>query len=523
VQRGRGLRTGSPPSGFVILIPRASVERSGIRGLSCTTVRWIWVSWVAFLQEAVVWLIDKTTVALARPRDVDPERVIAKSLQLCRQPSNASQPLWRERVKRGRRHDFIQSFAICHPAAHGIDLAIAAPIDCSVCCFIHPPAMTSIYTPSLRLYTLHITRKPLSCTNIWKPQLRTYTAPIMQTVKNTIAENLGKVIPGNDLAPPLSRFSLEEVPDLTGKVALVTGGSEGIGYGCTHTLLSHNISKLFVLSLSDDVASDAVSAISREMGEDMAKKVEWIRCDLSDWEATAQTAQTIAQKTDRLDILINNAARGIMTAQRSKHDVDLHMATNHFGHVVLTSHLLPLLKKTAGDKQTVRIVTTSSNLHENAPKETRFESVEELNKDYGPQPQYGRSKLAALLYTKYLARHLTARYPNILANAVHPGIVETRQSTEHIHEAYPLGGYGMSVGLAPFKKNQFEGAVSTMFAATETEKSGEYICPPAIVEEGSAMANDEALGERLMELTWKVIKEKTQASSADKGCPFKLS
>ena len=52
-------------------------------------------------------------------------------------------------------------------------------------------------------------------------------------------------------------------------------------------------------------------------------------------------------------------------------------------------------------------------------------------------------------------------------------------------------------------------------------KSGQYICPPAIVEPGSDKANDEQLGEQLMDITWKIVKEKTKSSSADKGCPFK--
>ncbi|KAH7073447.1 hypothetical protein BKA63DRAFT_566639 [Paraphoma chrysanthemicola] len=349
----------------------------------------------------------------------------------------------------------------------------------------------------------------------------------MQAVKNTIAENLGNTVLGvnvgaHSLAPADQQFSLEEVPDLSGKVALVTGGSEGIGYGCTHTLLSHNISKLFILSQSEDIANDAINAIAKEMGQDKADRVVWMQCDLSDWEQTGKVAFDIASKTDRLDILINNAGRGIMTYQLSKHNgIDLHMATNHMGHVVLTSHLLPLLKSTAEKGDKVRLVQLGSNLHENAPKETKFESIDELNTDYGPQPQYGRTKLASILYAKYLDRHLHSSHPNILSNATHPGIVETRQSAVHIHEAYPLLGYGMSVGAAPFKKSQFEGCVSTMFAATTTEKSGQYICPPAIVEPGSDKANDEQLGERLMDLTWKVVKEKTKASSADKGCPFK--
>ena len=346
----------------------------------------------------------------------------------------------------------------------------------------------------------------------------------MQAAKNTIAENLGKIVPNaHELAPEDQRFSLEEVPDLSGKVAVVTGGSEGIGYGCTHTLLSHNIAKLFIISQSEDIADDAIEAIRKEMGDEKAKRVVWMKCNLQDWEQTGKTAFEISEQTDRIDILINNAARGIMTYQLAENGIDLHMAINHFGHVVLTSHLLPLLKSTAEKGDKVRLVQLGSNLHENAPKETQFESIDELNTDYGPQPQYGRSKLAAILYAKYLDRHLHSSHPNILSNAIHPGIVETRQSAVHIHEAYPLLGYAMSVGAAPFKKTQFEGAVSAMFAATKTERSGEYICPPAIVEKGSDKANDEALGERLMDLTWKVVREKTKQQSADKGCPFKQS
>jgi hypothetical protein len=78
----------------------------------------------------------------------------------------------------------------------------------------------------------------------------------------------------------------------------------------------------------------------------------------------------------------------------------------------------------------------------------------------------------------------------------------------------------MSVGLEPFKKNQIEGAKSTIFAATKITESGQYICPPAVPEPGSKASQDEALGDRLMELTRKVIMEKTRPESAGHGCPF---
>ncbi|KAF2454486.1 hypothetical protein BDY21DRAFT_291306 [Lineolata rhizophorae] len=329
----------------------------------------------------------------------------------------------------------------------------------------------------------------------------------MQAVKTAVAENLRGT--GNALVETTKRFSLKDVGTLEGKVAVVTGGSEGIGYGCTYTLLTHNVKDLFVLSKSQDVVEGALEAIRDELGDSAAQKVHWLQCDLSDWKATRDAARKIARMTDRLDILINNAARGIMTRQFAPtNGIDLHMASNHMGHVVLTSSLLPLLKSTADLGHTVRIVNVASNAHQSAPSDVRFDSVSELNRDYGPLPQYGRTKLANILYSRYLARHLAPRHPNILVNATHPGFVETRQSSEHIMEPYPLGGYAMKVGMAPFKKDQFDGAVSTMFAATRTAQSGEYICPPAVPEEGSALANNEELGERLMKLTKEVVEEK---------------
>lgn len=337
----------------------------------------------------------------------------------------------------------------------------------------------------------------------------------MQAIKNTIAENLSG---GNTFAPEDSKFTLDQVPDLSGKVAVVTGGSGGIGYGATHTMLTKNISKLFIISDSQDRAEDAIDAIRSELGDSIAQKVKWIQCDLSDWKATAETAKKISSETERLDVLINNAGRGIMTFQLEPNGIDRHLALNHMGHVVLTSHLLPLLKKTAEKGDKVRIVNQASNAHESTPSDCKFENVEELKKDLGPMPTYGRSKLAAILYSKYLNRHLTAKYPNILANATHPGVVATKMSKQDILEPYPLGGYAMKYGMAPFKKDQFEGALSTLFAATATENSGQYICPPAIVEEGSKHANDDELGERLMKLTREIVKQKTGAD--EEGCPL---
>lgn len=78
----------------------------------------------------------------------------------------------------------------------------------------------------------------------------------------------------------------------------------------------------------------------------------------------------------------------------------------------------------------------------------------------------------------------------------------------------------MSHGLEPFKKDQFEGAVPTVYAITMADKSGQYICAPAIPEAGSDLSQSEELADNLMELTRNVVNEKLRGESVKKGIPF---
>jgi NAD(P)-dependent dehydrogenase (short-subunit alcohol dehydrogenase family) len=313
--------------------------------------------------------------------------------------------------------------------------------------------------------------------------------------------------------PRGSHFSLEQVPDLSGKVALVTGGSEGIGYACTKTLLDHNVEKVFVLSVKRDALDKAMATLS----EPHQKKVHWIQCDLSKWETdTVTAADKITSSTSHLDIVINNAARGIMLPKTDSHGIDLHLSTNHIGHVVLMSHLLPLLKKTASEQgKTVRIVQMASMSHEQAPPDTKFDKAEDWEQGIGIHKTYARTKLANILYTRWMSDRLPS---NILINATHPGVVNTPATIEGIHEPYPILGYGMSVLMYPFKKSPEQGAISAMFAATMTNDTGKYITPPAQVEPGTEASQDREMAQRLMDWTYKIIAENTDAKK--KGCPL---
>ncbi|KAI1505205.1 hypothetical protein F5X99DRAFT_405095 [Biscogniauxia marginata] len=116
----------------------------------------------------------------------------------------------------------------------------------------------------------------------------------METIKNTLGENFG----GKAHSLSTHQFSLDDVPDLSGKVAVVTGGSEGIGYACTYTLLEHNIAKVYILSVSEDAAQGAREAIAKDLGRAAADKTRWIQCDLSDWKRTKDAAEEIKRDAE---------------------------------------------------------------------------------------------------------------------------------------------------------------------------------------------------------------------------------
>lgn len=103
------------------------------------------------------------------------------------------------------------------------------------------------------------------------------------------------------------------------------GGSEGIGFASVHTFLQHNIHKVFVLSVSQEVVEQAKQRLTDELSVEAAGRIVWLQCELSDWHQVVDTANIIGKQTERIDILINNAARGIMTYQVTDYGVDRHV------------------------------------------------------------------------------------------------------------------------------------------------------------------------------------------------------
>lgn len=99
-----------------------------------------------------------------------------------------------------------------------------------------------------------------------------------------------------------------DIPDLSGQVHLVTGGSAGIGYGIVAHLLQHNPEKIYLLSRKEEHAQEAIDGL-KDWGD--INRVEWIQADFADLKQTNEVAQTLKKKITRLDSLVSNAGLGV--------------------------------------------------------------------------------------------------------------------------------------------------------------------------------------------------------------------
>ena len=135
-----------------------------------------------------------------------------------------------------------------------------------------------------------------------------------------------------------------------------------------------------------------------------------------------KAADTFNTKSERLDVLINNAGVMALPASTTKEGYEIQFGTNHIGHFLFTRLLMPTLQRTAEGEGDVRIVNLSSEGHRLAPrgglalKDARSDMV-----SYNTWVRYGQSKLANILFT----RELTRRYPAIKSVVLHPGGIET--------------------------------------------------------------------------------------------------
>ncbi|EED83742.1 predicted protein [Postia placenta Mad-698-R] len=269
------------------------------------------------------------------------------------------------------------------------------------------------------------------------------------------------------------RFRPEDIPDLSGRVAIVTGGSAGIGYYDALGLARAN-ARVIIVSANQEHGKQAEADLNKALKESSSTgKVEWHGVNFSTLKDVDALAKKLAEQEERLDILICNAGVGQAPYALTNDGLERHFEINNLAHYVFVLRLLPLMKKTTqiAPPTTVRIVMQSSEMHRVAPSTTRFSSKEEINENGDGAMLYGRTKLGLIYFARELVkRKLTDLPPDrpILAISVHPGTVDTDVQKQWT-ESYGAIGKVLDVLSRAVGKSAEEGAEPSLWAATSID------------------------------------------------------
>lgn len=214
----------------------------------------------------------------------------------------------------------------------------------------------------------------------------------------------------------MGRWTNNDMPNLKGKVAIVTGGNSGLGFE-TAKALATNGTEVIIACRSIEKGVQVKEQILRTNPAGTAKV---LHIDLMDLSSVNSFADSFKAHYTRLDILINNAGIMISPFALTKDGFESQMGTNHLGHFALTGHLLQLLKATPSS----RVVTVSSLAHKqwNISFDNKLCEREE---SYNRFRAYARSKLANLLFAYQLQRNFDAHGMSCLSLAAHPGASHT--------------------------------------------------------------------------------------------------
>lgn len=302
----------------------------------------------------------------------------------------------------------------------------------------------------------------------------------------------------------MKNWTADDLPSLSGKTALVTGANSGIGYHTARELAR----KGAAVTLACRNPAKAQDALRRLTAEIPGAKAGLAALDLSDLASVRAFGAEYAARGAALDILVNNA--GIMAPLSRKTSPDgfeIQMATNHLGHFLLTSLLLPSLKRAPAP----RVVTVASIAHRGGKID--FDDLMSERR-YVPWSAYARTKLANLLFAFEFQRRLDKAGSKILSVAAHPGVARTK-----IVENGLGGGKATLltrlIGLAAplYSHSEEQGALPSLYAAGMPDVvPGAYYGPDGFREmtgfpvrvDSTQRSKDPEVAARLWELSEKL-------------------
>jgi len=297
----------------------------------------------------------------------------------------------------------------------------------------------------------------------------------------------------NQSFPPKSKFSVNDIPDLTGQVIIVTGGNSGVGKETVKALLEHN-AKVYIAARSEEKAKAAITDLKSQTG----KEAELLLVDLADLHSIKRAANEFTQKETQLHVLFNNG--GVMVPpvdQLTTQKFDLQFGTNVLGHFYLTKLLLPTLLATATAEKPARVINTSS-LASLGVSTIDFNTVKDspARKKAGASKLYSQSKFGNVLFSNELQRRYADQH--IVSVSLNPGNLKT-ELQRHVP------GFVRAIMNSTLYPASY-GALTQLWAGTTDEgKSlgGKYLAPWARVSE----ANPAALNPETQKALWTWLEE----------------
>jgi retinol dehydrogenase 12 len=268
--------------------------------------------------------------------------------------------------------------------------------------------------------------------------------------------------------------------DLKDKLVVITGATNGIGKAAALEMAKHGPRML--LTFRNQGLADNLSLELQAVNPNL--KLDFLYCDFSSQESIRGCAAEILALQQQIDVLVNNAGVVNTAYRETLEGIENTFAVNHLGYFLLTNLIL---EQMLGDEET-RIINVSSAAH-SFVKKINWPDINFKDNFGMGVTAYGHSKLANLLFTRYLATKLSTS--NVTVNAIHPGGVNTAL---------------LKVLLKPFFRSPFKGAASIVYLATKDNDgvTGEYFvdCKEA---KSSSYSKDLGEAQRLWELSEELV------------------
>jgi NAD(P)-dependent dehydrogenase (short-subunit alcohol dehydrogenase family) len=267
----------------------------------------------------------------------------------------------------------------------------------------------------------------------------------------------------------MAKWTADDIPDLSGRVAVVTGANSGLGL-VTARELARAGARVVLAARSPSKAESARGSIAADVS---GAELEPRELDLADLSSARDFAAGLASDHPTLDLLVNNAGVMMTPPQKTKDGFELQFGTNHLGHFALTGQLLERLR--AGID--ARVVTVSSTEHK--PGRIDFDDLQSEH-EYGPRKAYRQSKFANVLFALELDRRLRAAGMPVKSVLAHPGY-----SATNLQLSGPTGIVRsfLRVTNKLVAQSPDKGALPTLYAATAPGvEGGEFFGPDGFME-----------------------------------------